>query len=848
LTIVLILLTHLLFSVMTSTTRIPYQDEALEEDDLIIVGSDEDEDEVSETGTEASASDFAGNLLEVPDMMFFGEKECRAIFLMPSDQGVFQRVCGCRMGECKRMGHATLSLTEEGRAPEGVYETAKSRKFVDGKLGSQISKAVYEEQLELETVSRYHEMETVGAQWGTGPPPDDEEDEEDSDDDFPVPVAPAQAKGSTNKGAKGGGRRSPFEMFSPKNAPGGVKTRSSSSKSGSKKKGMSSAFFGQGKLFDFSTSDGGRPGGAALEKDPTSTPRMDGRNRSNTVPASANAGTPPSPDEHSNKAMMTMLSNMSTNMKELQHDVAVMKLGSKDARKAPPVRLDNKAKPPSALRFPPIRGAPKTAPPRTPPPKTPTPSELLASRALGSIAPQGSAKKLAQQSQRQVSGVATRPEAGGAAPTGWWYSVAKGKGGASGIYDSWAEASVMVNGISGAIYRKFREYEDAWDFVQKYLLQQAGSSGPPVQGVEPSVPLPVAATEAPSFPMGSAVSPRDAMISAGNSLLPLLELAGPDPSTKKEDELFGVDMGSEIDLRTGLCPPGLSTDGKRELANSLIDVVALPGGYHGGNEMDEGGNDMALLGAAMQEIVHQGRSITENSLKSDLNWRHSKRTSLRDVKSPEMLRKRIKSLLKLNVKVVKGMMRSVRNSCKRGGWHDQNQIEAWAQGGHFTRIVRDTMNWYLALHQHLMGLAVSEAPWSYVQVEVDHHVEELEVIRNTQDSRLQALCGLYVYLREGQSSNWHSTSLQYKRNVEIFTKSSDAGSISSESMAGSVSFIGCAHCGTSLHLGGKDKCPWGYLQPVKARKEGNKAIRCLAGDCEWDKSPVEALKEREKKK
>jgi len=27
----------------------------------------------------------------------------------------------------------------------------------------------------------------------------------------------------------------------------------------------------------------------------------------------------------------------------------------------------------------------------------------------------------------------------------------------------------------------------------------------------------------------------------------------------------------------------------------------------------------------------------------------------------------------------------------------------------------------------------------------------------------------------------------------------------------------------------------GFLQPLKVKKEGNKAIRCLAGDCEWDK-------------
>jgi hypothetical protein len=122
--------------------------------------------------------------------------------------------------------------------------------------------------------------------------------------------------------------------------------------------------------------------------------------------------------------------------------------------------------------------------------------------------------------------------------------------------------------------------------------------------------------------------PNPSPASVADAFLPLLELAGPDSSTKKEDEVFGIDMGSEVDLRDGLCPLELSGDLKWDLAGSMVDVVALPGGYHGGDEVDSGGNDMALLGAAMQELVHQGCTTTENSMKSDLNWRSSKRTSL----------------------------------------------------------------------------------------------------------------------------------------------------------------------------------------------------------------------------
>ena len=53
------------------------------------------------------------------------------------------------------------------------------------------------------------------------------------------------------------------------------------------------------------------------------------------------------------------------------------------------------------------------------------------------------------------------------------------------------------------------------------------------------------------------------------------------------------------------------------------------------------------------------------------------------------------------------------------------------------------MDYYMSLNQHLLGLMTSDAPWEYPQVmEIDHDVEEMEVLQNTCDSRLQCLCAL----------------------------------------------------------------------------------------------------------
>jgi hypothetical protein len=116
-------------------------------------------------------------------------------------------------------------------------------------------------------------------------------------------------------------------------------------------------------------------------------------------------------------------------------------------------------------------------------------------------------------------------------------------------------------------------------------------------------------------------------------------------------------------------------------------------------------------------------------------------------------------------------------------------------------------------------------------VEIDHHVEELELLRNTQDSRLQALCANYIYVRDGHAGSWHSTSLQYKRNAEIFTKVADADyckPYSEHSGVAVKSFPGCAHCGTIIHTGGKSQCPWKKFSKKKAKLKANATLHAIA--------------------
>ena len=459
-------------------------------------------------------------------------------------------------------------------------------------------------------------------------------------------------------------------------------------------------------------------------------------------------------------------------------------------------------------------------------------------------------------------------------PSDWWYAVVKGKNGASGVFPSWDEASDLVLGVSGALVEKYHDYDEAVTFVLSCRAPSKPKEDIPTHKVpkalDPSwfavakgkhgvsnifksweeaseffLGIPGATVqkfktrgEALTFlessqhqnPPPSETPPAEAPTAVdAKDYRPPMILTGPDPSAKKSDEVFGLDLGSELDLRAALLPPNLPDGVSRGLANAMVDVIAIPGGFAGGVGTDESeGNEMALLGEAVEELVSQGRNQAEGASKADLHWRSGKRTSLRQVKNLDSLRKRIKVLLKLRDKVIKHTIIAVRNACKRGGWQDEERIEAWAHGGFITRITRDSMDYYLSLHQHLMGLLIAGAPWDYVKMEQDHHVEELDLIRTTQDSRIQALCCLYAYLRDGQNKNWHSDELQYKRNMDIFGRNNEGGISGDDLSTLGSSSNHCLKCGTSIHTGGKANCPWNTMSDTQARKNANKYIRQIA--------------------
>ena len=218
--------------------------------------------------------------------------------------------------------------------------------------------------------------------------------------------------------------------------------------------------------------------------------------------------------------------------------------------------------------------------------------------------------------------------------------------------------------------------------------------------------------------------------------------AGTD-SSKDKNELFGMKIASEASLKTGITPRGVSRGAGDDLTNAMVDAVFLPGTSSGVGESDNGAD---IIGAAVQELVGDRRGDVRGSrVKRDFQWDRASRTALRMIKTEEDLRTRLSDLLDVKDRAVEQMELTITSILLNEGWME-DRAEAWAHRGYITRIIRDSVQYYMSLHYYLLELVSNDLPWSYVTEEIKHHVDKLSMCRSLQPSRLQALCAIYCYL------------------------------------------------------------------------------------------------------
>ena len=125
------------------------------------------------------------------------------------------------------------------------------------------------------------------------------------------------------------------------------------------------------------------------------------------------------------------------------------------------------------------------------------------------------------------------------------------------------------------------------------------------------------------------------------------------------------------------------------------------------------------------------------------------------------------------------------------------------------RLGHDTYNFYVGFIIHLLRTSVREE-WQLAEIEIKLFLEKTDSARGNNVSRLCALAEIYCYIRDLQKSCWRSLQLLERRMV---TKSHN----SSPGV--------CGHCGTSIHPGGRKKCPLNHLKASVAQERMSKFFK-----------------------
>ena len=345
--------------------------------------------------SQISASDFEGDLDKVPIRMMFGPEECGAIFSLPSDKGMFFRVCGCKLDKCKR-GHQASRLTNQ--AKPGSYETVRSRKYADGKLETWIPVEEYEAERRARKAKQGQEfaeaaalltkVRTPGSTKAHSPSGSEEE-----------AYAFASNQASFGPGSNEPGR----DLFSP-----GAWDKNRDSKIGSFKR--TDPYYEDTKV-GVVKDEKNKPEGKVVAK---TQDKMESPDMMNSI--------------------MEMMSGVQNHLKAVSGDMKELREEQRAVKK----RMDNQ-RPPSTLQ-----GLIKEED-----------RKVKEEWQMGSgISPKKAMDAVAADLHQE------------------WYAVLKGKDGASGVFGSYEEARVLVFRISGAIWKKFRTYDEAWLYLQDRLRDE----------------------------------------------------------------------------------------------------------------------------------------------------------------------------------------------------------------------------------------------------------------------------------------------------------------------------------------------------------------------------------------
>jgi hypothetical protein len=257
-----------------------------------------------------------------------------------------------------------------------------------------------------------------------------------------------------------------------------------------------------------------------------------------------------------------------------------------------------------------------------------------------------------------------------------------------------------------------------------------------------------------------------------------------------------------------------------------LDSVAVPGtSSQASGGFDIGETGATVMGGALKDLIEElsQERLGRERVTTDSGWRQPNRTALASMKNATALQTRYTLLGSLRDKLMNTYVKRTISIYTTAGW-SKARAQAWAMGGYHAKIVFASYMSNLALYGYLSGLSYS-SDWTYVQRAIDFHSEKLSLVRRFAESRLQALCEIYVYMRAGSTSNWRSAELDSERMRELST----TPPISNTTVSKGGDRNPCPKCKSLVHFGGKAKCPWKGLGDDQAIAAAAKIMKDAGG-------------------
>jgi hypothetical protein len=347
-----------------------------------------------------------------------------------------------------------------------------------------------------------------------------------------------------------------------------------------------------------------------------------------------------------------------------------------------------------------------------------------------------------------------------------------------------------------------------------------------------------------SVATGVTYEPNVSKVKARTSRVPLSDIVttstiGPDPSVGKSDEIYGQSLRVETAVLKLLCPKGVTPEVSREIMDTAVDVVSLPGKFSATGDSAFEWDGLANVLGDLADI--QTRKL--GSQPRDTQWNSLSRNALDKIKTIEDIQAAVDEIGSEREKVCQNMNGAIREVLYNAGW-TQEDAELYCEAGLLPRIIARTFDFYYALLLNLLAMANRNMDgWEHIgQEHLLHHARQLRIIRRYASKRSQLILHVYVYLRDSHSKGFQDAKLLGAMTVKLQEAVFNASKVAP--VAKPLKEWSCNHCHGEFHPGGSAQCPLSGVKTKRARQLSKDITRRLKDDTEAVATVLQEEKER----